>query len=385
MKVAFAGGGTGGHVYPGVTIARALQEKDPGVEVLFVGTRRGLEADVIPREGFRLAAIEVAGFHRRLSVDTLLTAFRACKGFAQSWAILRRERPDVVVGTGGYVSGPVVLAAWMLGIPTLVHEQNALPGITTRVLSRIARAVAVTYEESVRYLARRAQVVVTGNPVRKSILTAERREGARVMGLDAGRPTLLVFGGSQGARAINEAMVGALPGLLARRHELQVIYQTGRRDHAWVVGELEAKGVARKSIPRLVVEPYLYQMDMAMACADLVVSRAGAISIAEITARGLPAVLIPLPGAAEGHQERNARALEAAGAAVVVLQKDLSGEVLRDAIEALLDDRDRLERMSQSSRGLGKPGAADALADLARRLGSGRRHASTGPRLRSGT
>ncbi|MBC7082409.1 MAG: undecaprenyldiphospho-muramoylpentapeptide beta-N-acetylglucosaminyltransferase [Bacillota bacterium] len=373
MKVVFAGGGTGGHVYPGVTVARTLLERDPATKVVFIGTRKGLEADVIPREGFHLSTIEVAGFRRRLSPDTLLTAFRACKGFIQSLAILRREKPDVVVGTGGYVSGPVVLAAWMLGIPTLIHEQNALPGVTTRVLSRVASAMAVTYPESARYLARKSRVVVTGNPVRKSILTADRREGARAMGLDPGRPTLLVFGGSQGARAINEAMVAALPDLLARRGDLQVIHQTGRRDHAWVVAELEARGVDRKRLPRLVVEPYLYEMDMAMACADLVVSRAGAISIAEITARGLPAVLIPFPGAAEGHQERNARALEAAGAAVVILQSELRGDVLRDTVEELLDDRARLERMSRSSRSLGRPDAADALADLVVRLASRRR------------
>ncbi|MDK2930123.1 MAG: UDP-N-acetylglucosamine--N-acetylmuramyl-(pentapeptide) pyrophosphoryl-undecaprenol [Bacillota bacterium] len=373
MKVVFAGGGTGGHVYPGVTVARTLLERDPATKVVFIGTRKGLEADVIPREGFHLSTIEVAGFRRRLSPDTLLTAFRACKGFIQSLAILRREKPDVVVGTGGYVSGPVVLAAWMLGIPTLIHEQNALPGVTTRVLSRVASAMAVTYPESARYLARKSRVVVTGNPVRKSILTADRREGARAMGLDPGRPTLLVFGGSQGARAINEAMVAALPDLLARRGDLQVIHQTGRRDHAWVVAELEARGVDRKRLPRLVVEPYLYEMDMAMACADLVVSRAGAISIAEITARGLPAVLIPFPGAAEGHQERNARALEAAGAAVVILQSELRGDVLRDTVEELLDDGARLERMSRSSRSLGRPDAADALADLVVRLASRRR------------
>ncbi|MDI7246887.1 MAG: undecaprenyldiphospho-muramoylpentapeptide beta-N-acetylglucosaminyltransferase [Bacillota bacterium] len=379
MKVVIAGGGTGGHVYPGVTLARTLLERDRATKVLFVGTHKGLEADVVPREGFDLATIEVAGFRRRLSMDTLLTAFRACRGFIQSVSVLRREKPDVVVGTGGYVSGPVVLAAWVLGIPTLIHEQNALPGITTRVLSRIATAVAVTYGESGRYLARRSQVVVTGNPVRRSILTATRHDGARAMGLDEGRPTLLVFGGSQGARAINEAMVAALPGLLTRRRDLQVIHQTGRRDHAWVVAELEARGVSRKTLPRLVVEPYLYQMDMAMACADLVVSRAGAISIAEITARGLPAVLVPLPGAAEGHQERNARALEAAGAAVVILQKDLQGEVLREVVETLLQDKPRLERMSHSSRSLGRPGAANTLADMvvglaARRRAAPRRH-----------
>lgn len=371
MRVVIAGGGTGGHVYPGVTIAKTLLERDPGVKVLFIGTRKGLEADIVPREGFRLATIEVAGFKRRLSLETILTAFRACMGLAQSLVVLRREKPDVVVGTGGYVSGPVVLAAWMMRIPALIHEQNALPGATTRVLSLFASRVAVTYDESSRYLARKSRVVVTGNPVRRSILTTTRREGAKAMGLDGDRPTVLVFGGSQGARAINEAMVSALPGIVKRRG-VQVIYQTGRHDHAWVMRELEARGALQAGASRLIVEPYLYQMDKAMACADLVVSRAGAISIAEITARGLPAVLIPFPGAAEGHQEKNARALERAGAAVVVLQQELTGEVLLRVIESLLDDNARLERMSRNSRMLGRPGAADALVGIITQLASGR-------------
>lgn len=370
MRVVIAGGGTGGHVYPGVTIAKTLLERDPGAEVLFIGTRKGIEADIVPREGFRLATIDVAGFKRRLSLETVLTAFRACMGLAQSLAILRREKPDVVVGTGGYVSGPAVLAAWMMRIPSLIHEQNALPGATTRVLSSIASRVAVTYDESSRYLARKSRVVVTGNPIRRSILTTTRRAGAQAMGLDSDRPTVLVFGGSQGARAINEAMVSALPGIVKRRG-VQVIYQTGRHDHAWVMQELETLGVLRAGASRLIVEPYLYQMDKAMACADLVVSRAGAISIAEITARGLPCVLIPLPGAAEGHQEKNARALGRAGAAVVVLQQQLTGEVLLRVVESLLDDNARLERMSRNSRTLGRPGAADTLVDIITEIASG--------------
>ncbi len=363
MKVVFAGGGTGGHVYPGIAIARELVERDPRVEAVFVGTRRGLEADVVPREGFRLALIDVAGFRRRLSLDTALTALRACRGFVQAIGIVRRERPDVVVGTGGYVSGPVVLAAWLMGIPTLIHEQNALPGVTTRALSRIANAVALTFEESAPHLGRRSRVVVTGNPVRRSIVATTREEGARSLGLDPGLRTVLVFGGSQGARAINEAFVGALKGIMERR-DVQVVFQTGRRDHASIASRLEAQQLPASVRSRLVVAPYLYEMDKALACADLTVSRAGAISIAEITARGLPCVLVPYPSAAEGHQETNARALERAGAAVVILQRDLSPRLLLEVVGGLLDDPARLARMSRASRALGRPSAAAVLADI---------------------
>ncbi|NLB74146.1 MAG: undecaprenyldiphospho-muramoylpentapeptide beta-N-acetylglucosaminyltransferase [Firmicutes bacterium] len=370
MKVIIAGGGTGGHIYPGITIAKTLLGRIPDAKVVFVGTRRGLEVDVVPKEGFELLLIDVAGFQRKISLDTLATFYRAFKGVFQARAILKRFRPDVVVGTGGYVSGPVVLAAWLLGIPTLIHEQNALPGYTTRILSRIANVVAVTYPESAGYFPKNARTRLTGNPIRRSILETERNEGLAAFGLDPRHLTVLIFGGSQGARAINKVMVKILPEIM-RSKDIQVIYQTGKLDYGRVMKELEAGCAQALRTPRLTVRDYIYRMDYAMACSDLVVGRAGAISIAEITGRGLPSILIPLPSSAEGHQEMNAKALEAAGAALVIHERDLSPGSLLRAINLIIDDERLRGEMARQSRKLGRPGAADDLVDVVVSLSMG--------------
>ena len=370
MKVIIAGGGTGGHIYPGITIARTLLGRIPDAEVVFVGTKRGLEVDVVPKEGFELLFIDVAGFQRKVSLDTLTTFYRAFKGVFQARAILKRFQPDVAVGTGGYVSGPVVLAARLLGIPTLIHEQNALPGYTTRILSRIANMVAVTYPESAKYFPRNAKVRLTGNPIRRSILETKRNQGLAAFGLNPRHLTVLIFGGSQGARAINKVMVKILPEMM-RSKDTQVIYQTGKLDYDQVIKELEANCAQALRTSRLVVQDYIYRMDHAMACSDLVVGRAGAISIAEITGRGLPSILIPLPSSAEGHQEKNANALEAAGAAFVIHEKDLSPNSLLRAINKIIDDEKLRGAMATQSRKLGRPGAADELVDIVVSLSRG--------------
>ncbi|HXL04256.1 MAG TPA: undecaprenyldiphospho-muramoylpentapeptide beta-N-acetylglucosaminyltransferase [Bacillota bacterium] len=370
MRVIIAGGGTGGHIYPGITVAKTILERIPDAEVVFVGTERGLEVDVVPKEGFELLLIDVTGFRRKLSLDTLMTCYRAVKGVFQAKAIMKRFRPEVVIGTGGYVSGPVVLAAWLSGIPTLIHEQNALPGYTTRILSHVADMVALTYPESVKYFPKRVKTRLTGNPVRRQILETTRAEGLAAFRLNPKLLTLLVFGGSQGSRAINKAMVQVLPELLESKN-VQVIYQTGKHDYHWVTEALEANCMAALRAPRLVVKDYIYRMDHAMACADLVVSRAGAISIAEITGRGLPSILIPFPSSAEGHQEKNAEALELAGAAFVIHEKDLGPESLLRAINRIIDDENLREQMGKRSCKLGRPGAADDLVDIVISLARG--------------
>ncbi len=370
MKFIIAGGGTGGHIYPGITVAKTVLERIPEAEIVFVGTRRGLEADVVPREGFELLFIDVEGFRRKLSPETLATAYRAFKGVFQAKAIIKKLQPDVVVGTGGYVSGPVVLAAWLSGIPTLIHEQNALPGFTTRILSRIADVVALTYPESAKYFSKNVKTSLTGNPIRRSILQTARSQGLAAFHLDSQMSTVLVFGGSQGARAINKAMVRVLPTMMKSR-DLQVIYQTGRRDNDWVKKELEANCGGISDSRRLIVLDYIYRMDHAIACADLVISRAGAISIAEITGRGLPSILIPLPSSAEGHQVKNAEALEEAGAALVIHEKDLTPESLLRAISRIIDDENQRKYMARKSCELGRPKAADDLADIVVSLAKG--------------
>ncbi|HHY45935.1 MAG TPA: undecaprenyldiphospho-muramoylpentapeptide beta-N-acetylglucosaminyltransferase [Firmicutes bacterium] len=356
MRVVFAGGGTGGHIYPAITIARVLRERHPDSEILFVGSRRGPDSDIVTREGFEIKTIDMTGIPRRVSLRSVLAAFKAASGLTKAFAILTEFRPDVAIGTGGYISGPVLLAARLMGVPVAIQEQNVVPGFANRVLSRLARAVFVSFEESRPYFPRSSRVLVTGNPVRREIVEKGRTEGAEALGLDPGRPTLLVFGGSLGAGVINEAMCEAYPSLM-KIPGLQVVHQTGPAGYDATRSKLVQRGIIPKYGGDIVLTPYLYDMASALASADLVVMRAGG-GVAEITARGLPAILVPLSGAPGAHQAKNAEVLRKAGAALVICQEGLNGEVLFHAVKSLLSSPARLAEMAGRSRALGKPDAA---------------------------
>ncbi|MDI6870247.1 MAG: undecaprenyldiphospho-muramoylpentapeptide beta-N-acetylglucosaminyltransferase [Bacillota bacterium] len=370
MRVLIAGGGTGGHIYPGLAVAAELRRRGP-VELLWVGANRGLEKDLVPRENIPLVTFPVQAFQRRLSLDTLRTAWRAAGSLAASRTTLRRFRPDVVLGTGGYACGPVVLMAILLRIPTIIQEQNALPGWTNRLLGRWVKVVALGFPEAKPYFPP-GKVVITGNPVRPEVVCARRSEGQARFNLDPSCRTLVVFGGSQGARAINAAVREGLPRLLAHP-ALQVLWVTGTRSFSEVEAFLMKEGgVAGEGcirLGRVQAFPYLHDLPLAMAAADLAVSRASAMALSEMAVRGLPAILVPLPTAAENHQERNARAWEEAGAAVMLREAELSGERLARTVEHLLADPRKLWRMSEASRALGRPEAAGAVAGLVWQLG----------------
>ncbi|OUM98408.1 MAG: undecaprenyldiphospho-muramoylpentapeptide beta-N-acetylglucosaminyltransferase [Firmicutes bacterium ZCTH02-B6] len=375
MRVLIAAGGTGGHIYPGITIAQTIRARHPDASILFVGTNRGLEADIVPRAGFPFAGIPARYLRRRLSLDVLRTGWTAVRGVVEAVRIVRRFRPHVAVGTGGYVSGPAMAAALLLRVPVVLQEQNAYPGLTNRMLGGLAAYVALGHPEAKGHLTGRARVVVTGNPIRDDVLTSTRTAGLAAFGLEPGHKTLLVFGGSQGGRSINQAVLEAAPRLL--QLGIQILHQTGKAGYASVVAEAERRmaeacpgtAVVRRNDEHVIlgrwhVLPYIHDMPAAYAVADLVVSRAGAITLAEITARGLPAILIPYPYAAEGHQDANARAMADAGAAVVVPDKDLNGDVLVEQVRALLQNPGRLVQMGSASRALARPDAAERIADL---------------------
>jgi UDP-N-acetylglucosamine--N-acetylmuramyl-(pentapeptide) pyrophosphoryl-undecaprenol N-acetylglucosamine transferase len=368
VRLLIAAGGTGGHIYPGMTIAQVWQARHPEGEVLFVGTARGLEKDIIPRNGWPLKLIRSAPLSRRPSWKTLRSLGLAALGLGDSFRVLRDFRPDVVVGTGGYAAGPVLAAAILQGLPTLIQEQNAYPGLTNRLLSRFAGAVALGYADAAKHLSPKARIFVTGNPVRPEIVARERDEALHFLGLKKDKRVLLVLGASQGARTINNAMAQVFPSFLQRR-DLMVIHQTGKDDYQRV-GDALAKLAAGSPrgdgtlFSNVWVLPYIHDMPEVLACADLVVARAGAISIAELTARGLPCVLIPFPFAAENHQEKNARVLEREGAGVVILDHELTGPLLLETVEGLLADRARLETMATNSRRLGRPRAVWDIVDL---------------------
>lgn len=363
MRLVIAGGGTGGHFFPGVAVAEEVLQRSKSSEVLFVGTARGIEARVCPREGYRLELIDVGGLKGGGVVGMAKGLLRVPRALLQSRAILTRFRPDLVVGVGGYASGPVCLVAALAGIPTAILEQNSVPGITNRILGRVVRAVFASFAESARFFpARRFQLI--GNPIRAK-LRAALADAASQKKDAAAQKTLLVLGGSQGARALNE-LVPAACGLLAAegRRDFAVVHQTGTTERDAVEARYRDHGVNDAS-----VRDFIEDMAAAYRDADLLVCRAGATTLAELTALGRASLLIPFPAAADDHQTMNARSLDSAGAAKLLPQATTTPRLLADAIATLLADDDARRRMAASARTLGRPEAAarivDALAALA--------------------
>ena len=353
LSIVIAGGGTGGHLYPGIAVAREIIRRAPASRVSFAGTASGLEARIVPREGFELDVIRSAGLKGKSTGARLRGAALILPGLMDSWRIVSRRQPAAVVGVGGYSSGPVVLAAWLRRVPTLVLEQNAVPGLTNRLLARIVRAAAVTYEETLSYF--RGRGFVSGNPVRPEFLSASEHRPAS--GTEPRAPRVLILGGSQGAHALNMAMVAAAPELVRRRPGLEVVHQTGERDLLAVREAYRSAGVSART------EPFLDPVAGEMIAADLVISRAGATTLAELAALGRPALLVPFPAASDDHQRKNARVLAAAGAAEVLDQQALSGATMADAIDRLVGNRARLAAMSSAFGRFARPDAAERIVD----------------------
>ncbi len=360
VRVVIAGGGTGGHLYPGIAVARELQSRQPDAVVSFAGTAQGIEARVIPREGFPLDVIRSSGVKGKSMAGRLRGALLLPLSLLDSWRVLSARRPSLVVGVGGYSSGPVVMVAALRGMPTMLLEQNAVPGLTNRLLARVVKAAAVTFESTQAFFG--AKAFVSGNPVRPEFFHAAgpNQESARDDTTSVTR--VLVFGGSQGAHAINVAMVEAAPQLAAGRPPVRLTHQTGERDVEMVRTAYREAGVQGE------VEPFLYDMGRRLADADLIVCRAGATTLAEITAAGKAAILIPLPTATDDHQRKNAESLVDAGAAELLLQHDASGEALASRVQALAADPARRRRLASVARGLAKPDAARVIVDRALEL-----------------
>lgn len=352
MRVLIAAGGTGGHIYPGIAVAKEIMRRDPKSEVRFVGTARGLENKLVPQAGFELSLIDSAGLKNVGTVARARGLLVLPKSFLAARSLIKAFRPDIVVGAGGYVSGPVVLTAALMKLPTLVMESNALPGWTNRVLARFVDKAAVSFEAALPFF--RGKAVVTGNPVRREFF--EIADRAR----EAGQFSILVFGGSQGAHAINEAMIAALPALAGLQDALRVTHQTGEADFANVNSAYSSAGWGE----RAAVTKYIDNMVAAFAEADLVVCRAGATTTAELTAAGKASIMIPFPLAADDHQRKNAEALERAGAGRMILQQDLSGERLAQEIMTLVSEPERITMIEQAARKLARGDAAVAVVDL---------------------
>lgn len=361
-----AGGGTGGHIYPAIAIASGLKRDFSDADIVFVGTDRGLEKDLVPKAGFNLKKIRVKGFQRKLSLDTLSSIKEMFLGGLDSVKILRQIKPDLVIGTGGYVAGPVIFFASVMGIPTIIHEQNVKPGITNRFLSNFVDRVAISFQDSVKYFPKN-KTVLTGNPVRPEIAGGNRIKALREYGLAPDVPVVLCFGGSQGAARLNDAMIYVIEKVM-RTKMFQVILVTGQRHYMNFSQLLENKGINTDALGHIKLKPYIYDMQDAYAAADLVIARAGAISISEITLCGKPAILIPFPNAAGHHQDYNALFLKKNGAALVIEDKDLTGERLLKTIESIVLDKNKLSSMAAASRKLSQPDALEKILSEIKKL-----------------
>lgn len=358
MRVLFTGGGTAGHINPALAVAGYLKQKEPDAQILYVGNRGGMEERLVQKAGYPMAFITISGFQRKLSFKNLVrnvqTVERIFTASHEVKKILREFAPDVCVGTGGYVSGPVIREAAKLGVPCVIHESNAYPGITTKLLSKAAYAVLLAVPDARQYFEPSVKCTVTGNPVRGEVLAADREESRKALGLDS-RPLVLSFGGSLGAAALNRAAAYMLAES-GKQGKYQHIHGYGQHDGMFLE-ELAEYGLKREENPQIRVLEYIDNMPQCLAAADLVIGRAGAMTLSEIEAKSRASILIPSPNVAENHQFHNAMALVRRGAAEIIEEKDLTGEVLWRKVEKILSDPDRLRSLGENA---GKAGVLDA-------------------------
>lgn len=357
MRILVTGGGTGGHIYPALAFIRYVQKIQPDSEFLYVGTHRGLENKIVPETGISFKTIKIQGFKRKLSFENIKTVQLFIESIKRSKEILREFKPDVVIGTGGYVSGSVVYAAARMKIPTIVHEQNSVPGITNKFLSRFADKVGICFPDAAQYFPE-SKTVLVGNPRAQEVVTSGKSEVLEQYDLLPDIPTVLIFGGSQGALKINQAVIQALPQFSQK--EYQVLYASGDRYYNEISEKFDVGKISRN----LSLQPYIKNMTDVMANVDLLIARAGATSIAEFTALGLPGILIPSPYVTNDHQTKNAQSLVNAGAVKMIADADLTGDKLVEAVDEIMNDSEKRERMAKASRQEGIPDAAERLWTL---------------------
>ncbi len=344
MKVLIAGGGTGGHINPGLAIAKYIREQEPNSEITFVGTQKGLETKLVPREGYKLETITVRGFRRKISFDTVVAVKELVQSFFEASKLINRIKPDVVIGTGGYVCGPVLYVAAKKNIPTLIHESNAFPGVTNRILARYVDYVAISFKDSEKYFKQTEKLVHTGNPVRQELLNKNKTDAMSKLDTVKSKPLIVVMGGSRGAKKINETVAEMLNNYF--KGEFNIIFSTGEQQFETINSSIKIDD-KYKSLVKVV--PYIYDVDKVFAASDLMVCRAGAITISELQTMGIPSILIPSPYVTANHQEHNARSLEKDGGAVVMLEKELNAEALYTQICNLISNESILKKMASGA------------------------------------
>lgn len=362
MKILMTGGGTGGHIYPALAFVNHAKSIAPDTEFMYVGTENGLESNIVPRYNIPFRTIKIQGFRRSLSPQNIKTVYLFLSSIGKAKKIIKEFQPDVVIGTGGYVSGSVVYAAKQLNIPTIVHEQNSIPGMTNKFLSRYATKVAICFPDVAEYFPQ-DKVVLTGNPRAQEVVMIKKTEILKEFGLDPEQKTVVIFGGSRGALKINQAFIEALP--LFEEKKYQVLYASGDRYYKELQEKLK---LSEKKLTNVSIQPYIDKMAEVLAAADLMVGRAGATSIAEFTALGLPAILIPSPYVTNDHQTKNAESLVKSGAVEMIPDSELTGLKLVAGIDAVLLDDNRRQSMALASEKEGIPDAADRLYKVVKEI-----------------
>ncbi len=367
MNIVFVAGGTGGHINPALAVAGTIKEKYPDTKISFIGNRKGMEATLVPKAGYDFFPIDVAGFQRKISLNNIkrnvVAVYRMFQSTVQAEKILEILKPDVVVGTGGYTCGPVLRKAAKMGIKTATHEQNAFPGVTTKTLCKYVDEVMVAMPDAIKRLPDNRNYIVTGNPVRQSIIDTTKQEARKKLGLDMDKPMILSLGGSLGARAVNEAIAEVL-GWHANSGKYYHFHAIGKYGVDWMPDLIRSKGVEFEKLDNLRISEYIYDMDLCMAAADLVINRAGASTISELQVKGMPSILIPSPNVAENHQYYNAKTLSDNGAAILIEEKDLTGESLINAIKSVIDDKEKLKQMGENAKKTAVFDANDRICDV---------------------
>lgn len=362
MKIIISGGGTGGHIYPALAIAGELRERLPEVQLLYVGTPAGMESRIVPEAGIAYQSLDVSGINRTSMLKAGKSVVKFPNSFFQARKIIKEFNPDIIVGTGGYVSFPIVLAGTFMGVKTAIHEQNAYPGLANRNLAKRVDRILLTFPEAGQYLnTDKNKIKITGLPVRKEMMRVDKQQARRTLGLDTDLLTLLAFGGSLGAKTINDAMLDFID--RSRHQGLQIIWITGETAYEQMQEKLAEKFDLKTIRPRITVFPYLNNMEQAIGAADLAVCRAGASTVSELEVVGLPAILVPYPFAADNHQEKNARALTVKNAAYLVIDEFFDGNELNKKVQELLKQPEKLKIMGQNMLKEAKPNALKEIVD----------------------
>ena len=359
MKVIIAAAGTAGHINPGIAIANKIKKEIPNSKIIFIGTIRGLENDLVPRAGYELKTIEAYGIQKRINITNIKNFLKTIKGFSEAKEIIKEEKPDLVIGTGGYICGAVLTAAVKQNIPTMLHESNAYPGLAVRMLAKRTTTIMVGFKEAKEKLTKAKRVVLTGTPTKISNTRIDKDKVKKDLGITNDLPIVLIFGGSQGAKAINDIVLQIIKNKLNKNY--QIIWAPGKNQYEIIKSELLKENIDINNVKNAKIIPYIYNMQEMMAISDLIIARSGAMTITELSIMEKPAIFIPLPSRNANRQEDNARVLEKLNAARVILEEDLSCDKLEETIEQLIIDRKELEQMGKNGAEIAIDNAVDKI------------------------